>query len=49
MCVTLSAISYNNKPVQLQSIGRIRTKKQKNKTPREERLRPLNSSQRTCL
>jgi len=29
MCVSLSAISYNNNPLQLQSMGRFRTKKER--------------------
>jgi len=31
VCVSLSAISYNNNPLPLQSIGRIRTKKERKK------------------
>jgi hypothetical protein len=34
VCVSLSAISYNSNPLQLQSIGRIRTKKQRKRVKR---------------
>ena len=34
MCMSLSAISYNNNPLQLKSIGRIRTTKERKRLER---------------
>ena len=42
MCVSLSAISYNNNPLPLQSIGRIRTKKERKKERKRHEKRSYN-------